>query len=156
MHAPDWYYEKPKNVRLRTGAGGVVARLDDDDKILIALIRDRGDHEYVLPKGGVETGESLEQAAVREIKEEAGFRKLQCLGELGVGQRMAGKKPVWQTTHYFLFLTEETEGKPTDHRDWEVHWFDLAKLPEIYWQEQHRLLVDNRTKIESQVRAQKS
>jgi len=53
--APDWYYTKPDNVKRRTGAGGVVARLADD-KVLIALIRDHGDHEYVLPKGGVEHG----------------------------------------------------------------------------------------------------
>ena len=151
--APDWYYEKPTNVRLRTGAGGVVARLDEHNNILIALIRDRGDHEYVLPKGGVEDGETLQQAAAREIKEEAGFRKLQCLDELGIGQRMAGKKQVWQTTHYFLFLTTETEGKPTDHRDWQVHWFPLHKLPELYWPEQHRLLADNQKKIESAIRA---
>jgi bis(5'-nucleosidyl)-tetraphosphatase len=144
--APDWYYQKPANVKLRTGAGGVVARMDNG-QVLIALIRDRGDHEYVLPKGGVEPGETLEQAAAREIREEAGFRKLQLLGELGVGERLAGKRSVWQTTHYFLFMTDEIEGKPTDRREWEVKWFDLDHLPEFYWREQERLVRDNRDKI---------
>src|SRR4051794_14769465 len=144
--APDWYYQKPANAKLRTGAGGVVARVDGED-VLIALIRDRGDHEYVLPKGGVEYGETLEQAAAREIEEEAGFRKLKLLGELGYGERLAGKKSIWQKTHYFLFVTEEIEGKPTDRRDWEVGWFDLEKLPAMYWREQERLIVDNREKI---------
>jgi 8-oxo-dGTP pyrophosphatase MutT (NUDIX family) len=144
--APDWYYKKPDNVKHRTGAGGVVARVDKG-KILIALIRDRGDHEYVLPKGGVEYGETLEQAAIREIEEEAGFRDLRLLGELGVGERLGGKKAVWQKTHYFLFRTEEVQGKPTDRRDWEVAWFDLQKLPELYWREQEEIIVSNVEKI---------
>jgi 8-oxo-dGTP pyrophosphatase MutT (NUDIX family) len=144
--APDWYYRKPENVKHRTGAGGVVARRDGD-RILIALIRDQGDHEYVLPKGGVEYGESLEQAAAREIREEAGFKNLRLLAELGVGERLGGKKAVWQKTHYFLFLTEETKGRPTDYRDWEVHWHDLDKLPDLYWPEQQRLVTTNREKI---------
>jgi len=151
--APDWYYTKPLNVKHRTGAGGIVARRDGE-RVVIALIRDRGDHEYVLPKGGVEYGESLERAAAREIEEEAGFRKLTCLGELGVGERLGGKKNVWQKTHYFLFVTDEVDGKPTDRRDWEVHWHDLDRLPTIYWPEQDKLVRDNLKKIASAVRAQ--
>jgi 8-oxo-dGTP pyrophosphatase MutT (NUDIX family) len=146
--APDRYYQKPDNVKHRTGAGGVVARIDRaSGKVLIALIRDRGDHEYVLPKGGVEYGETLEQAAAREIKEEAGFANLRLLGELGIGERLGGKKPVWQKTHYFLFLTDQIEGKPTDRRDWELTWFDLDRMPELYWREQQRLIVEGRELI---------
>ena len=145
--APDWYYQKPENVKHRTGAGGVVARVSGDGRILIALIRDRGDHEYVLPKGGVEVGESLEQAAAREVEEEAGFRKLRLLGELGSAERLGGKRTTWQKTHYFLFLTDEVEGKPTDRRDWEVHWHDLNKLPDLYWPEQARIVHTNRQRI---------
>jgi 8-oxo-dGTP pyrophosphatase MutT (NUDIX family) len=144
--APDWYYKKPDNVKHRTGAGGVVARVDGS-KVLIALIRDRGDHEYVLPKGGVEYGETLEQAATREIKEEAGFRKLTLLAPLGIGERLAGRKAIWQKTHYFLFRTEETSGVPTDRRDWEVSWFDVNHLPDMYWPEQRRVIDENREKI---------
>jgi len=149
--APDWYYTKPDNVKRRTGAGGVVARLADD-KVLIALIRDHGDHEYVLPKGGVEHGETLEQAAVREIEEEAGFNELKLLGELGSCERLAGKKSVWQTTHYFLFLTTQTAGTPTDHRNWQVDWFEIHNLPPMYWREQERLIRDNLDLIKRLVR----
>ena len=123
----------------------------DRGKILVALIRDRGDHEFVLPKGGVEVGETLEEAARREIEEEAGFRQLALLGDLGVGERLGGKKVVWQKTHYFLFLTTEVTGKPTDRRDWEVKWFDLDRLPELYWPEQERLVRGGREKIIEQV-----
>src|SRR5258705_7584817 len=144
--APDWYYQNPPNAKLRTGAGGVVARLENDN-VLIALIRDRGDHEYVLPKGGVEPGETLDDAAAREIREEAGFRKLQLLDDLGIGERLAGKRNVWQKTHYFLFVTDEIEGRPTDRREWEVKWFDLDHLPEFYWREKERPGGDKREKV---------
>jgi bis(5'-nucleosidyl)-tetraphosphatase len=151
--APDSYYRKPPEAKHRTGAGGVVARLTPDNKILIALIRERGNPDYVLPKGGVELGESLEQAAAREIQEEAGFKNLKLLTALGVGERLGGrKKNTWQKTHYYLFLTPDLEGKPTDHRDWEVHWHDLDHLPTIYWPEQERLIKDNREKIIALVR----
>jgi ADP-ribose pyrophosphatase YjhB (NUDIX family) len=149
--APDWYYKKPENAKHRTGAGGVVVRVEEG-KILVALIRDRGDHEFVLPKGGVEIGETLEDAARREIEEEAGFRELALLGELGLGERLGGKKAVWQKTHYFLFLTTEVKGTPTDRRDWEVKWFDLDRLPELYWPEQERLVHGERERIIDRVR----
>ena len=153
--APDWYYRKPPDVKHRTGAGGVVARVEGK-RVLVALIRDRGDREYVLPKGGVEYGETLEQAAAREIAEEAGLTKLKLLGELGVGERLGGKKAVWQQTHYFLFLTDQVDGKPTDRRDWEVQWHDLDRLPELYWPEQERVVHTNREKIFDRVRRAKS
>jgi bis(5'-nucleosidyl)-tetraphosphatase len=146
MPAPDWYYEKPENIKHRTGAGGIVARVEGG-RILIALIREKGDKEFVLPKGGIKLGESLEQAAQREIAEETGLNDLKLLADLGTGERLGGKKPVWQKTHYFLFLTTQKTGQPTDDRDWELHWHDLTRLPELYWREQNLLVEQNRQRI---------
>lgn len=151
--APEFYYRRPEGIRTRSGAGGVVARREGE-RVLVALIRRPGQKEYALPKGGVEKGETLEEAAAREIREEAGFRKLKLLGELGVGERLTGRKTAWQTTHYFLFVTEEVEGKPTDRHNWEVEWFDLAALPGIYWQEQERLIRENGEMIRERVRGE--
>lgn len=148
----DEYYIKPKNVKTRTGAGGVVARVEGE-KVLAALIRDGSDHQYVIPKGGVEKGETLEQAARREIEEEAGLTELISLGELGIGERLNGRKKVWQTTHYFLFQTIQISGSPTDLHDWELGWFDLNELPEIYWPEQRALIQENHTVIRQKILA---
>ena len=146
--APDSYYVKPPKIKTRTGAGGVIARRDPKTgQILIALIRSPGDSSFVLPKGGVDDGESIEQAARREIQEEAGFTELRSLGELAVAQRLNGRRTAWQTTHYLLFDTDQTTATPTDHRDWEVAWFNLDHLPDIYWREQKQLIQDNRRKI---------
>ena len=69
---------------------------------------------YVLPKGHVEPGEEIETAARREIEEEAGLSDLRLLGELGVRERMDFRKTGWKKTHYFLYLTEQADGRPTD------------------------------------------
>lgn len=50
-------------------AGGAVFR--SNGKIL--LLRKSDERRWCLPKGGVEDGESAEEAAVREIREEAGL-----------------------------------------------------------------------------------
>ena len=148
--AADDYYVKPPKAKTRTGAGGVVARRDPaTGQVLIALIRSPGDSSFVLPKGGVDGDETIEQAARREIEEEAGFTQLTSLGELGVGERLNGRRTTWQTTHYLLFLTDQVKAAPAEHehRDWEVAWFGLDRLPAMFWREQKELIEDNRRKI---------
>src|SRR4051794_10934567 len=134
MPAPDYYYKRPLNVKTRTGAGGLVARVEaGTGRGLIALIREAGGGADVVPEGGVEQGETLEEAAAREIAEEAGFTRLRLLGPLGKGERLSGRRTTWQTTHYFLFLTDQEKGTPTDRREWEVEWFAVEEAPELYW-----------------------
>ena len=152
MH-DDIYYVKPPGIRTRTGAGGVVARLEPAANVLVALIRPPHSSHYILPKGGVDAGESLRQAAEREIEEEAGFTRLKCLAELGVAERLNSKRTAWQATHYFLFLTDQKKVTPTELSDWQVTWFAPDALPDMRWREQRKLVEDNLHKIRELVRA---
>lgn len=52
-------------------AGGVVYHLDRDSARVL-LVRERDSGLWRLPKGHVEQGETPEQAAVREVREETG------------------------------------------------------------------------------------
>ena len=150
----DSYYVKPPGIKTRTGAGGVVARVDAaSQNVLVALIRNPRRDQYVLPKGGVDDGETLQQAAVREIREEAGFTRLRCLAELGAAERLNGKRTAWQATHYFLFLTDQKDVTPTEHADWKVAWFPPDALPDMRWREQRELISANRERIRDLVRA---
>jgi len=68
---------RPKYTRAKrpdglTHAGGVVFRTEGDAVRYLLVRASQGRAEWVLPKGHVETGESIRQTAVREVKEESG------------------------------------------------------------------------------------
>ncbi len=146
------WYVRPPGVPERTSTGGVSTRVEDG-KILIALTRESGLSKYVIPKGGVEPGETLERAARREILEEAGITNLTLIGKLGVRERLDAYKKRWIIAHYFLFLSEQTYGEPSDaEHHYDPGWFPLDELPELFWPEQRELIETNREKIVRLVR----
>jgi 8-oxo-dGTP pyrophosphatase MutT (NUDIX family) len=116
-------------------------------------VRGDGLAGHLLPKGGVDPGETNEQAARREIEEEAGLTDLRLRDTLGSRERLNFDRNRWQTTHYFLFLTAQIDGTPTDPRHaYDVEWFPLDALPPMFWPEQRALLEENSGRIEESVR----
>lgn len=59
------------SIRTPTHAGGVVFQESRPPLYLVARPRRRRD-EWIFPKGHIEPGETAEQAAVREVREETG------------------------------------------------------------------------------------
>jgi mutator protein MutT len=53
--------------------GTGVAIIDDDEILLIKRAHDPGKDKWAIPGGKVEYGESLAEAATREVKEETGL-----------------------------------------------------------------------------------
>ena len=140
------WYERLPDLPDRTSAGGVVVRRVGDE-LLVALVREAGKPAFVLPKGGVEVGESLEQAARREIHEEAGFSQLSFLGELGSKERLTFDRHAWVSQHFFLFSTDEVDVQPTEAGYSPPEWFAIEALPEMFSPEQKALLTEQREKI---------
>lgn len=54
-------------------AGGIAYRHTAAGEMEIALIATRGGARWQLPKGACEPGETLEQTAIREVREESGL-----------------------------------------------------------------------------------
>jgi 8-oxo-dGTP pyrophosphatase MutT (NUDIX family) len=143
----DTWYTRPPNVPDRTSAGGVVVR-QQDGRVYVALVREGDLPAYVLPKGGIEKGEDLEETARREIEEEAGLSNLKLVAKLGTRERLSFEKKQWITTHFFLFVTDQVDGKPTDKEtEYRLHWFPLDALPPMFWREQRELVETNRQRI---------
>lgn len=141
------WYQRPPGAVERTGAGGVVVRRRDG-RIVVGLVQEVGFSEYILPKGGVESGEDLEKAARREIAEEAGLTDLRLLAKLGVRERLGFRRRQWGITHYFLFWSDDTGSEPTDtEHDYRLRWFPLDELPDMFWPEQKELVEANRALI---------
>ncbi|MHB1157462.1 MAG: NUDIX domain-containing protein [Phycisphaerales bacterium] len=61
-------------------------------------------HEIRLPKGKIETGESDQQAACREVGEESGYWAVQILADLGEARTryIFHEKQTERDEHYFL------------------------------------------------------
>ena len=89
---------------------------------------------WELPGGKVETGESLEQAAVREIEEELG-----CLVEVTGGLDGASAVAGGSTTGKDLVLRVVTarlvDGDPVPREHDAVRWLRTGELDEVTWAE---------------------
>lgn len=148
----DSWYVQPPGIAQRTSAGGVVVRAQDG-KPLVALTMEKGYRGPVLPKGGVEPGEDLLQAARREIEEEAGLNRLELVAPLGSIERLTYDKRQWVTTHFFLFITDQITGTPTDHlhHHHEPLWRRLDQLDDMFWPDQRRLILLHEEPIRRQL-----
>lgn len=145
------WYVRPPNIAERTAAGGIVVRVHDG-RPLIALALEKRYLGPVLPKGGVEPGEELLQAARREIAEEAGLQQLTLITPLGKLERLTYDKQQWVTTHFFLFTTQELTGVPTDvaHHEQAPVWRGLEQLDDMFWPCQRRLVLEHAELIRRQ------
>lgn len=120
-------YLRPKAV---TAAGGYVVRRGDDEPEVVAIFR-RG--VWDLPKGKVESSETPEEGALREVREEIGVEELDLLDALGTtmhGYSRGGRYHV-KTTFWFAMRTPETSFSPEEEEQIErvewIPWSD-AKL----------------------------
>jgi 8-oxo-dGTP pyrophosphatase MutT (NUDIX family) len=117
-------------VQREISAGGVVYRRDGDEiEVVLASRRTRrGDLAWGLAKGGIEAGESLEEAAVREVLEETGY-----VAEIDRSLGETRYFYVWEdtrirkTVHFFLMRCVGGDPEDRDDEMEEIRWFPLDR-----------------------------
>lgn len=104
-------------------AGGVV--IDDQGRVLLIRARDlRNRPVWTLPKGALAAGETSEDAALREVREETGYRceVVRKLESVTYWFQRDGRR-VKKTVDWFLMRPVERVGEH-DHEVDEIAWAD--------------------------------
>ena len=101
---------KLKATRIELSAGGVVYRNGPGGAPEVLLILD-GYGNWGWPKGHIEPGESPEQAAIRECREETGLTRLTLVAPVGTTDWYfrAGNVLVHKFCDYFLLEADPAE-----------------------------------------------
>ncbi len=91
-------------------AGGIVLRKVGGE-VKVLLTQHSGHKGWGFPKGHIEIGESSEQAAVREVEEEAGVKAevLEKAGECQYFYFDAGSRVLKTVTYYLMKFIEQGE-----------------------------------------------
>ena len=141
----DEKYLIPKKFRslpLRNGVG--VALLNKDNKVFVGKRIDNPNDFWQMPQGGIDKGESSLDAAIRELYEETGIKRVEVLKELSETMtyilpnnllgviwrgRFKGQKQKW---YIMKFLGQDNEinlkTKNPEFLDWK--WVNVDKLTE--------------------------
>ena len=107
-----------------TSYGGVAVRGDD-----VLVITPAGRRRVTsLPKGGRDAGETPEQTAAREVREETGINVTvrEPLGDVQYWYRRSGRR-VFKTVHFYLCDFVSGSTRDHDHEVENARWIPLEE-----------------------------
>ena len=122
--------DERETATLLYSAGGVPFRTSTDG-LQFAMCKSFAGH-WVLPKGRLESGESSEEAATREVFEETGLStRVVChLGDVRYRFEAAGSRLSKRVDHYLLAVVGgKLRHNPEEHL--ESEWFDPANARRV-------------------------
>jgi 8-oxo-dGTP pyrophosphatase MutT (NUDIX family) len=127
-----------------TSAGGIVVRYESDQPWLVvgSRRRERDGRTWTLPKGTPNAGETREQTALREVREETGL-EVRITGPLDAIEYwfvQSGTR-IHKTVHYFLMEPVGGDLAAHDHEFDEVRWIPFASAASMLTFETERALV---------------
>lgn len=117
-----------ENFKKITAGGGIVKR-----KNQILFIKRNG--FWDIPKGMIESNETIKEGSIREIEEECGIKQIEINGLINITYhtytylgKLTLKKTYWYAFDYF---GDEKVFPQAEEGITEVKWFDIDKLNEI-------------------------
>jgi len=112
--------------------------IDSDRLLLKRATRGISKGKWNAPGGKIEHGESPEENARREVREETGLRISKLFYHGTINFFMGGGRKLDILVH--LFSTRKFSGKVNSTEEGEVRWFEVTKIPysemwddDTYW-----------------------
>jgi 8-oxo-dGTP pyrophosphatase MutT (NUDIX family) len=104
-------------------AGGIISRRNERGEVEVLLIHRPGHDDWSLPKGKVEPGETDEQCALREVREETSLRC--ALGPELPPVSYHDAQGHAKCVRYWAMSATEGEARPQNEVD-AVRWIGIA------------------------------
>jgi len=127
-----------------TSAGGIVVRYGSGQPCLVvgSRRRERDGRTWTLPKGTPNPGETREETALREVREETGLevRITGLLDSIDYWFVQSGTR-IHKTVHYFLMEPVGGDLADHDHEFDEVRWITFESAGSMLTFETERALV---------------
>ena len=125
-------------VRREISAGGVIWRRNESNGLVeVVLVRPAGRDTWVLPKGHVEAGEAVRDAAVREAREESGLQVVagDRLGDVSYvyswhDQPDLPPVRIFKRVYFYLMEADGGDLSAHDAEIAEAAWVDLEEAPQ--------------------------
>jgi 8-oxo-dGTP diphosphatase len=130
---------QPVSELVRAG-GGLVVRRAPDGRCQVLLVHRPGREDWSFPKGKLESGETFEEAALREVEEETGLRCT--LGRFIGHTEYRDRKDRPKIVAYWVMEAIDGSFVANDEVD-QLRWLDLVDAARLltYERDQELLIV---------------
>jgi 8-oxo-dGTP pyrophosphatase MutT (NUDIX family) len=133
---------RSSRVRDAIAAGGVVLR-GSGDSLEVVVAGRNSDRTWVFPKGTPDPGETIEETAIREVREESGLdvEIVRPLGTIDYWFAIPGER-IHKIVHFFLMRARGGDVSGHDHEYDDVRWVTVSEARRLLTYDTYRQMLD--------------